>query len=138
MNDKYFVVGSDSSGSNLQLYLLENDTWVYKNQANVPTAYRNYNNQATNSYNNISLYGNRVIIGSINNTTHYGARGGVICYHLDSTDGIVYKNENPGYDGYFPSFNGNEQYKYYGNHTDLHKHVLFIHGDSRYTYAYWS
>lgn len=136
MNDKYLIVGSDSTGSKLNLYLLENDNWVYKNQASVNTNFRGYQNQGVKSYNNLSLYGNRVVICSVYNSNN--AMGGVVTYHINETDGITYKHELPGNPGYLPSFNGNQQYKYYGSTADLHKHVLFIHGDGNNTYAYWS
>ena len=93
----------------------------------------------SNYYNNISLYGNRAIIGSIYNTHNpEKAKGGVWTYHLDTNVGITSVYQLYGFSGYLPNFNGGEAYKYYGSTADLHKHVMFIYGDGRHTYAYWS
>lgn len=137
MNDKFLLVAKTVGGSILDCYLLENGIWVYKNGANVTLAYQNYQNQATTSYNNLSLYGNRAVIGSIYNSSGDKAKGGVLTYSLDTTVGITYTYELFGFAGYLPNHLGSNGYKYYGSVVDLHKHVMFIQGDTYYTYAYW-
>jgi len=131
MNNLY-LISSGTTNSNLQLYMLDGDIWVYKNEATVSIGYRSYNNQSTVSYKNLSLYGNRVIIGHPQG--YNGQVGGVLTYHINTVNGITYKSEVSGYS--LP--NRGLEYKYYGSQVDLHRHVLFIYGDGFNTYAYWT